>query len=325
MRRKKEENTKKEKKEEESLITSARHLEKRLRDLEIEKKSIDTERTRLEQELHRLKNEIDRFRDAKGRKSPIWSLMQLIPANIRNLYGEILEKLMLIVLNTRDLEEQNLRDVKSGFSTLLEEIEALRKMIHKPLKKPLKWYELYSAKARQLQVSNNIVEIEEKNKFDYAFKIIVLGKPEKTAFILRSLTGIFIGDIRNTIGADIYIKNVEIEGINVNLRIWDFAAEERFRFLLPQYIGETNGAIIMYEAIDAKSLKNVSEVLEIVKKNVGEIPIFLAIPELPSKAEEFVDLTRKYTFTEITSEVGPTGEHAFELLTKKMIEREYVE
>jgi len=286
---------------------------------------IDAERLSLEQELHSLRNEIDRLRDTKGRKSPISRLMQLVPVNIRNLFGEILEKLMLIMLNTRDLGEQNLRDVKSSFSTLLKEIEALRKMIQEPRKKLLKWYELCSRKASQHQVSNNIVEKEEKKKFEYAFKIIILGKPEKTAFILKCVTGIFMEDVRNTIGADIYIKNVEIEGINVTLRIWDFIAEERFRFLLPQYIRDTNGAIIMYDAIDAKSLKNVSEVLEIVKKNVGEIPIFLAIPELPSKAEELVDLTRKYKFTEITSEVGLTGEHAFELLTKKMIEREHIE
>jgi len=285
---------------------------------------IDAERLSLEQELDSLRNEIDRLRDTKGRKSPISRLMQLVPVNIRNLFGEILEKFMLIMLNTRDLGEQNLRDVKSSFSTLLKEIEALRKMIQEPRKKLLKWYEICSRKASQHQVSNNIVEKEEKKKYDYAFKIIVLGKPEKIAFILKFGTGIFMEDVRNTIGADIYIKNVEIEGINVILRIWDFAAEERFRFLLPQYIRDANGAIIIYDAIDAKSLKNISEVLEIVKKNVEEIPIFLAIPELPSKAEELVDLTKKYTFTEITSEVGPTGEHTFELLTKKMIEREHI-
>jgi GTPase SAR1 family protein len=302
-----------------------RALEKRLRNLETEKKLIDAEKLRLEQELHNLRNEIDGLRDTRGRKSPISRLMQPIPVNIRNLFGEILEKLMRIMLNIRDSGEQNLRDVKSVFSTLLEEIEALKKMIQEPRKKLLKWYELCSRKASQHQVSNNLVDKEEKKKYDYAFKIIVLGKPEKTAFILKFVAGIFMEDVRNTIGADFYIKNVEIEGINVTLRIWDFAAEERFRFLLPQCIRDANGVIIMYDAIDAKSLKNVSEVLEIVKKNVGEIPIFLAIPELPSKAEELVDLTEKYTFTEITSEVEPTGEHAFELLTKKMLEREHIE
>jgi len=325
LRKRKKKSTKKKKKEEEYLTTSTGHLEKRLLDLETEKQLLDADRLRLEKELHSLRDEIDRLRDTKGRKSPIWRLMQLVPVNIRNLFGEIFEKLMLIILNTRDSGEQNLRDVKSRFSTLLEEIEALRKMIQEPRKKLLKWYELCSGKASQHHVSNNIVEKEEKKKSDYTFKIIVLGKPEKTAFILKFVTGIFIEEIRNTIGADVYIKNVEIEGINVTLRIWDFAVEERFRFLLPQYIRDVNGAIIMYDAIDAKSLKNVSEVLEIVKKNVGEIPIFLAIPVLPSKAEELVDLTRKCTFTEITSEVGPTGEHTFELLTKKMLEREHIE
>ena len=81
----------------------------------------------------------------------------------------------------------------------------------------------------------------------------------------------------------------------------------------------------MYDAIDIKILKIISELLEIIKKNVGEIPIFLAIPELSSKAEELVDLTRIDKFTEIPSKVGPTGEHAFELLTKKMFEREHIE
>ena len=77
--------------------------------------------------------------------------------------------------------------------------------------------------------------------------------------------------------------------------------------------------------IDAKILKTISELLEIIKKNVGEIPIFLAIPELPPKAEELVDFIEKYSFTEITSEVGPTGKHAFELLTKRVLEAEHIE
>ena len=153
----------------------------------------------------------------------------------------------------------------------------------------------------------------------------VLGNPEKTVFILKFVAEVFMDDLRNTVGVDFYNKTLEVESKTVKLRIWDFAAEERFRFLLPQYIKDSNGVMIMYNAIDAKILKILSELLEITKKNVGEIPIFLAIPELPSKAEELVDLTEKYTFTEITSEVGPTGEHAFELLTKKMLEREHIE
>ena len=180
-------------------------------------------------------------------------------------------------------------------------------------------YELHSLKADQPPVSNNIVEKEEKKKFDYTFKIIVLGKPEKTAFILKFVTGIFTEDIRNTIGVDFYLKNVEIEGIKVTLQIWDFATEERFKVLLPQFIRDANGAMIMYDVIDAKTLKAISEVIELVKKHVGNIPIFLNVPELPSKAEEFADFIKKYKLTEITSDIRLTGENIFKLLTKKML------
>ncbi len=156
-------------------------------------------------------------------------------------------------------------------------------------------------------------------------KLFALGKPEKTVFILKFVAEVFMEDLRNTVGVDFYNKILEVEGKTVKLRIWDFAAEERFRFLLPQYIKDSNGAIIMYDAIDTKILKTISELLEIIKKNVGEIPIFLAVPELPSKAEELVDIIEKYSFTEIASEVGPNGEHTFDLLTKKMLEREHIE
>ena len=73
--------------------------------------------------------------------------------------------------------------------------------------------------------------------------------------------------------------------------------------------------------MDSKALKNFSEFIEAIKEKVGDIPIFLAIPGLPSKTEEYVDLTENYMFTEITSEIGLDGEHAFELLTKKMLKK----
>ena len=126
-----------------------------------------------------------------------------------------------------------------------------------------------------------------------------------------------------TIGADFSVKMVEVEGKKVTLRIWDFAAEERFRSLLPHFIRGANGAIIMYDVIDAKTLKVISEVIELVKKDVGNIPIFLNVPELPSKAKEIVSLTKKY-ITDISTEIESRAENVFELLAKKILEHEYI-
>lgn len=325
LRNKKQGTIKKEKKEGEYLITYTRHLEKRLRNLETEKQLLDAERIRLKEELHSLRNVGGRNRIARVRKSPILRLMELVPANLRNVFGEILKSLMQIVLSTRYLGDQSLQDVKSKISNLLEEIKEIEKKFQEPSVRLLKWYELQSVKADQPPVSNNKIEKEEKKKYNYAFKIIVLGKPEKTAFIRRFITERFEEDIKMTIGVDFSIKNVEVEGKTVTLRIWDFAGEERFRVLLPSFVKGADGGIFMYDAIDAKTLSIISEVIEIVRNSAGDIPIFLTLAKLPSKEGQLAVLTKKYTLTDITSEVGSNGEQAFELLTKKMLEQEHIE
>ncbi len=149
---------------------------------------------------------------------------------------------------------------------------------------------------------------------------MVLGIPQKTAFIRRFITGFFNEDIQMTIGADFSLKTVKIGDRIVKLRIWDLSDEERFRNLLSNYINDSKGVIIMYDVIDEKTVKIISEYIELIKSKAGDIPIFLNIPDLSSKSKEIAFLTEKYSFDEITSETGSTGEHAFELLTKRIFE-----
>ena len=123
-----------------------------------------------------------------------------------------------------------------------------------------------------------------------------------------------------TTGADFSVKKVEVDGTPIILRIWDFASEDRFNILLPAYVKGSNGVIIMNDVMEAKGFKRLSEYIEVVRDNVGSIPIFLAMPELPSELEKHVEFNEGYTLHEITLEVGLNGEQAFELLTKKMLE-----
>ena len=68
----------------------------------------------------------------------------------------------------------------------------------------------------------------------------------KTTLTHRFLTNLFKQDISMTLGVDFLSKDVEINGERVKLQIWDFAGEERFRFLFPSYLKGANGAIFMY-------------------------------------------------------------------------------
>ncbi len=230
------------------------------------------------------------------------------------------------MLKIPHLGDQSLQNINSIVSKLLEEILESEKKLQEPREKLLKWYELHSKRTEKSLITNNKKEKDKEQKDLKIFKIVLLGQSFVVEqFCNKFLTNYFVSDSKLTIGVDFWVKNVNLKEINYKLHIWQFPVKERYRFLIPTYIRGTNGALIMYDIPNAKNLNKIIEDIEIVRKNAGDIPIFLAITELPFKVEEHVDFTERYTFTEITSEIGQNGEHAFELLTKKVLEHEYIE
>ena len=62
-----------------------------------------------------------------------------------------------------------------------------------------------------------------------------------------------------TLGVDFHLKAMEVDGELIKLQIWDFAGEERFRFLFPSYIRGANGAVFMYDITNYGSLAHVDD------------------------------------------------------------------
>lgn len=103
---------------------------------------------------------------------------------------------------------------------------------------------------------------------DAMFKIVFFGDGGvgKTTLINRYLTGVFKSDSVITIGVDFHVKKVDIDGNRVSLQIWDFAGEDRFRFLMPSYVTGSSGGIFMFDITRYTSLKNFNDWIEIFKK-----------------------------------------------------------
>ena len=99
------------------------------------------------------------------------------------------------------------------------------------------------------------------------FKVCLFGDGGvgKTTLINRYLTGVFKSDESITIGVDFHIKKLIIEEKRISLQIWDFAGEERFRFLLPSYVLGASGGIFVYDITRFTSLKNFQDWLDIFK------------------------------------------------------------
>lgn len=165
----------------------------------------------------------------------------------------------------------------------------------------------------------------------YTFKIVIFGDSQtgKTSLTHRFLTNLFKEDIQMTLGVDFLHKEIEMNGENVKLQIWDFAGEERFRFLFPSYIRGANGAIFMYDITNYGSLAHVDDWFEIFEKEIDyDLPIIFVggktdlihLKEISTrKAMEVANSKNADGFIECSSKTGENVHKIFDLLTRLIL------
>ncbi len=113
------------------------------------------------------------------------------------------------------------------------------------------------------------------------YKICILGDGGvgKTTLINRYLTGVFKDNLKMTIGVSFYVKKLEINEATASLQIWDFAGEDRFRFILPNYLLGAAGAIFLFDITRFSSFRNFYNWMEVFnegcKKNGKKIPLLM--------------------------------------------------
>jgi len=112
---------------------------------------------------------------------------------------------------------------------------------------------------------NNIKKIKRK--------IIILGEGGvgKTTLLHRYVNNIFVDSTKMTIGTDFFIKKVEISNDNsdkylLTLLLWDFAGQERFRFILNEYIKGAEGIILAFDLTRIATLYRIKNWIGLLKE-----------------------------------------------------------
>jgi len=92
------------------------------------------------------------------------------------------------------------------------------------------------------------------DQYDFLFKLLLVGDSGvgKTSLLLRFTANSFSDTIRNTVGVDLKVKMVKMNGAVLKLTVWDTAGQERFRTLTSAYYRGAHGVILVYD-ITARS------------------------------------------------------------------------
>merc|ERR1711972_656016 len=111
------------------------------------------------------------------------------------------------------------------------------------------------------------------------FKLVFLGEQSvgKTSLITRFMYDSFDHTYQATIGIDFLSKTMYLEDRTVRLQLWDTAGQERFRSLIPSYIRDSSGAIVVYDITNRASFLNTSKWIEDVRSERGNDVVIVLV------------------------------------------------
>ncbi|MFW9818041.1 MAG: Rab family GTPase [Candidatus Thorarchaeota archaeon] len=106
------------------------------------------------------------------------------------------------------------------------------------------------------------------------YKICVAGSEGvgKSSLITRYVDDTFNEQSMKTIGVAFKRKMIKIkENLSIELNIWDFGGEEKYRILFPAYVNGAAAALLLYDTTNKSSLDDIKNWVQIIDDNSKEI------------------------------------------------------
>jgi len=164
------------------------------------------------------------------------------------------------------------------------------------------------------------------------FKILILGDAGvgKSCLLLRYTDNTYKDGFISTIGVDFKLKQLELEGKQVRLKIWDTAGQERFRTITSSYYRGADGIILVYDVTDVNALEGVRQWLnEINRYAANEADRILVGNKIDNKADKRIETVTAeefaeglgFTFFETSAKEGTGVNEMFQALTRKIMDR----
>ena len=160
---------------------------------------------------------------------------------------------------------------------------------------------------------------------NYKFKVCLFGPGNvgKTSLLIRYIKDYFSPDLKQTIGSNFLIKDIEIDQKNVRLLLWDIGGQDQFAKLRTIYFKGSNAAFGVFDVTDPQSLLKLPGWISSIKKTVKKsIPMIIVGNKIDLERQvgrqEAEDLAKRLncTYLETSAKTGEKVEIAFENLAR---------
>lgn len=113
-----------------------------------------------------------------------------------------------------------------------------------------------------------------EEELEIALKVVIVGNGGvgKSSMIQRYCKGIYTRDYKKTIGVDFLERQIEIDGEDVRIMLWDTAGQEEFDAITKAYYRGAQACVLTFSTTDRASFEAVKEWKMKVENECGEIP-----------------------------------------------------
>ena len=175
--------------------------------------------------------------------------------------------------------------------------------------------------------------IAETDSYVLHGRVVVIGDPSvgKTSILNQLIDRNFNPYEHSTVGANYQLYTQDVDGVRVEIQIWDTAGQEKFKSLGPIYFRNSIGALAVYDITNLDSFNNLQEWIRSFIEVAGSDVIICIVGNKCDLSQRVVtqeDATKlfksssnleNYFFFETSAKTGYGINELFENLAKELV------
>ncbi|XP_075706795.1 ras-related protein Rab-7b [Rhinoderma darwinii] len=152
----------------------------------------------------------------------------------------------------------------------------------------------------------------------------------KTSLLNRYVHKSFQNDYRNTLGAHILTKTIQLENKTLKMQVWDTGGQERFRALVSSFYKGSDGCLLVFDVTDEESFSSLetwrTDFMNKIQTPASNFPIIILGNKIDLKDRQVSRESaaswceeRKVLYFEVSAKDNINVDLAFETLAKEAL------